>query len=85
MFLAKVYVTLKKSVLDPQGITVKHALEALDFKGVSDVRLGKYMEIKLDVSDKGEAEAQLKEMCKKLLINPVIEEYRYDLQETNNC
>lgn len=85
MFLAKVYVTLKKSVLDPQGVTVKHALEALDFESVSDVRLGKYMEIKLDVSDEGEAEARLKEMCKKLLINPVIEEYTYGLQRVGNC
>ncbi len=84
MFLAKVYVTLKRSVLDPQGITVKHALEALDFESVSDVRLGKYMEIKLDISDKEEAEARLKKMCKKLLINPVIEEYTYDLQRVGD-
>ncbi|MCK4948325.1 MAG: phosphoribosylformylglycinamidine synthase subunit PurS [Candidatus Aureabacteria bacterium] len=85
MFLAKVYVTLKKSVLDPQGVTVKHALESLDFESVSDVRLGKYMEIKLDVSDEEEAEARLKEMCKKLLINPVIEEYTYDLKRVGDC
>ena len=81
MFFAKVYVTPKKSVLDPQGTTVKHALDSLGFKGVSDVRLGKYMEIKLDVSDREKAEARLKEMCESLLINPVIEEYRYDLEK----
>ncbi len=81
MFLAKVYVTLKKSVLDPQGVTVKHALDSLGYRQVNDVRLGKYMEIKINSDDRQKAEVLLKEMCGKLLINPVIEEFRYDLEQ----
>ncbi|MDD5644519.1 MAG: phosphoribosylformylglycinamidine synthase subunit PurS [bacterium] len=81
MFLAKVYVTLKKSVLDPQGVTVKHALDSMGYRLVDDVRLGKYMEIKIVSVDRKEAETLLREMCEKLLINPVIEEFRYDLEQ----
>ncbi|MBN2191024.1 MAG: phosphoribosylformylglycinamidine synthase subunit PurS [Candidatus Aureabacteria bacterium] len=81
MFLARVYVTLKKSVLDPQGVTVKHALDSLGYRQVDDVRLGKYMEIKINSGDRQKAEGLLKEMCEKLLINPVIEEFRYDLEQ----
>jgi len=79
MFLAKVYVTLKKSVLDPQGATVQNALKSLAFQGVEDVRLGKYMEIKLKSKSAKEAEDILKNMCQKLLVNPVIEQYSYDI------
>ena len=76
---AKVYVTLKKSVLDPQGKTVQHALETLGFGEVKDVRMGKYIELELGTADKAEAEKKLKTMCEKLLANTVIEEYRYEL------
>lgn len=79
MFLAKVYVTLKKSVLDPQGVTVQNALKSLSFQGVEDVRLGKYVEIKLKSKSAKEAEDILKNMCQKLLVNPVIEQYSYDI------
>ncbi|MDP8262314.1 MAG: phosphoribosylformylglycinamidine synthase subunit PurS [Candidatus Ancaeobacter aquaticus] len=76
---AKIYVTLKKSVLDPQGVTIRHALESLGFKTVNDVRMGKYFEVELSSKDKKKAEKEINEMCKKLLVNPVIEEYKYDL------
>ncbi len=76
---AKVYVTLKKSVLDPQGKVVQQALESLGFSGVSDVRMGKYIELDLGAVDRAKAEERVKSMCEKLLANTVIEEYRYEL------
>ncbi len=75
----KVYVTLKKSVLDPQGKTVQHALSTMGFGEVKDVRVGKYIELEVNALDKKTAEAKVKTMCEKLLANTVIEEYRFDL------
>ena len=76
---AKVYVTLKKSVLDPQGKTVQHALSMMGFTEVKDVRMGKYIDLELGALDKAQAEAKTKTMCEKLLANTVIEEYRFEL------
>ena len=76
---AKVYVTLKRSVLDPQGKTVQHALASMGFNEVKDVRMGKYIELDLGSLDKAQAEQKIKTMCEKLLANTVIEEYRYEL------
>ena len=76
---AKVYVTLKKSVLDPQGKTVQHALSTMGFPEVKDVRMGKYIELDLGSIDKAQAEKKIKTMCEKLLANTVIEEYRFEL------
>ena len=81
MFLAKVYVTLKPTVNDPQGRTVMGGLRSMGFDSVADVREGKYLEIRIDESDRARAEAQVKDMCERLLANPVIEEYRYELME----
>ena len=81
MFKATVNVSLKKSVLDPQGQTVLHALESLGFTEAKKVRMGKYFELTLDSKDKQKAEARLKDLCEKLLINPVIEEYSYKIEE----
>ena len=72
---AKVYVTLKNGVLDPQGKAIHHALENLGFSGVNDVRQGKYIE--LDLAD-GTSAADIDEMCRKLLANTVIENYRVE-------
>ncbi len=77
--LAKVVVTLKKSVLDPQGVAVKSALASMGYGAVGDVRLGKYMELRLSGTDAKKAEQELKEICDKLLANPVIEEYKYEI------
>ncbi len=76
---AKVYVTLKKSVLDPQGKAMEHALSTMGFPEVRDVRMGKYIELDLGSSDKAQADIKVKTMCEKLLANTVIEEYRYEL------
>ena len=81
MFLARVYVTLKPTVNDPQGKTILGGLKALGFDLANDVRAGKYLEIKLDSQDRAEVEAEVEEMCDKLLANPVIESYRYDVEE----
>jgi phosphoribosylformylglycinamidine synthase len=81
MVSVKVMVTLKPGVLDPQGKTVRNALESLGFKGLADLRIGKIMDIKMDGVSAAEARLQVEEMCRKLLANPVIEDYRYEIQE----
>ncbi len=78
---AKVHVTLKQGVLDPQGKAVQHALEALGFGGVDGVRQGKFIELELTETDPKKAGAEVEEMCKKLLANTVIEDYRVDIVE----
>ncbi len=78
-FLARVYVTLKPTVNDPQGLTIKGALHSLGFAEVDSVRAGKYMEVRLEAKDKKAAQKQVGEMCSKLLANPVIEEYRFEI------
>jgi len=79
MWLAKVHVTLKPVVLDPQGLAVQGGLRTLGFDTMQSVRAGKYLEIKLEAPDKAEAERLVKEMCTKLLANPVIEDYRLEV------
>ena len=81
MFLARVYVVLKPTVNDPQGQTILGGLKTLGFQSVTSVRIGKYLEIKLETRDRSQAEAQVREMCQKLLANPVIEEFRFELAE----
>ena len=80
MFLAKVYVTLKPTVNDPQGLTIKGGLHSLGFASVESVRAGKYMEIRLDGDSRQEAERLLNDMCRQLLANPIIENYRFELE-----
>jgi len=80
MFLARVYVTLKPTVNDPQGLTIRGALHSLGFADVESVRAGKYLEVRIAAEDRAKAEKQLAEMCRKLLANPVIEDYRFELE-----
>ena len=77
---AKVYITLKKGVLDPQGRAVMGALKSMDFNEVKDVRIGKYMELELSGASKEEEEKRLREMCEKLLANTVVENYRIEIE-----
>ncbi len=81
MYLAQIHITLKPGVLDPQGTAVYKALQALDFTGVEDVRIGKYMEVRLSAADRAVAEMQVAEMCRRLLANPVIENYAFQVVE----
>jgi phosphoribosylformylglycinamidine synthase PurS subunit len=76
---ARVHVTLKNGVLDPQGKAIGHALGSLGFSGVGEVRQGKFIEIEIAESDVAKAKAQVKDMCEKLLANTVIEDYRIDV------
>lgn len=80
MYKVKVYVSLKESVLDPQGNAVRHALHSMTYNEVQDVRIGKYMELTLEKSDR-DLDELVKEMCEKLLANTVIEDYRYEVEE----
>ncbi|GAA4869544.1 phosphoribosylformylglycinamidine synthase subunit PurS [Paenibacillus vulneris] len=79
MLKATVYVTIKQSVLDPQGVAVQGALHSMGFDEVGKVRVGKYLELELGTSDRAVAEERVKAMCEKLLANTVIEDYRYEL------
>lgn len=79
MIKARVTVTLKNGVLDPQGKAIEHALEGLGFGGVGAVRQGKVFDIVLESTDKAKAEADLKAMCEQLLANTVIEDYSVDV------
>jgi phosphoribosylformylglycinamidine synthase len=76
---AKIHVTLKPGILDPQGKAIEHALDSLGFKNAANVRVGKYMEVELREQDRSKAEAEVKQMCEKLLANTIVEEYRYEL------
>lgn len=76
---ARVHVTLKRGVLDPQGEAVRHALGSLGFAGVDGVRMGKVIELELAETDEAAARARVREMCEKLLANTVIEDYAVEL------
>ena len=76
---AKIHVTLKTGVHDPQGKAIGHALGNLGFAGIGDVRQGKFIEIELAETDRAKAEASVREMCERLLANTVIENYRFEL------
>lgn len=77
----RVFVTLKEGVLDPQGKAVENSLHSLGFTSVSEVRMGKYLELRVDADGAADAERQARGMCEKLLANPVIEDYRFELAE----
>ena len=77
---ARIHVSLKSGVLDPQGKAIGNALASLGFTGVSEVRQGKLIEIELDGSDKAAAHAKVEKMCQELLANPVIENYAIELE-----
>jgi len=76
---AKIHVTLKQGILDPQGKAIEHALDSLGFNNAANVRVGKYVELDLQETDKAKAEVAVESMCEKLLANTIIEEYRYEL------
>jgi phosphoribosylformylglycinamidine synthase len=78
---ARVFVTLKKAVLDPQGKAVQRSLSRLGFPEARDVRVGRFIEIALEAGSRDEAQKRVDAMCKKLLANTVIEEYRFEIAE----
>jgi phosphoribosylformylglycinamidine synthase subunit PurS len=78
---ARIRITLKHGVLDPQGKAIENALSSLGFSGVNEVRQGKYIEVDLAESDEDKARLQVEQICKDLLANPVIENFAYELIE----
>ncbi|MGM0575586.1 MAG: phosphoribosylformylglycinamidine synthase subunit PurS [Myxococcota bacterium] len=78
-FVARIYVTPRADVLDPQGKAVGQALHSLGFGEVGDVHVGRYMVVELEGADRDEAEARVGAMCERLLANPVVEDYRFEL------
>lgn len=79
--LAKVYVIPKKAILDPQGKAIVNSLHALDYSEVADVRMGKYLEVYLSGVSRAQAEQRVEEMCRRLLANLVIEDFRFEIVE----
>jgi phosphoribosylformylglycinamidine synthase len=77
----RVFITPKKGVLDPQGKAIEHSLHALGFGEAHEVHLGKYVELSLDGDDREQARRRVDDMCRKLLANAVIEDYRFELEE----
>lgn len=84
MYSAKIKVTLRKSILDPQGKAVEHSIESLGYSNVKDTRIGKYIELNIDVETEEQARTITNEICSKLLANPVMEDYEYEIIQLNN-
>ncbi len=82
MYKAKIIITYRKSILDPQGKTVENSLHSLGFTSISNTRMGKYIEYEINTDDIKKAEEIVKETCVKLLANPVMEDYTYKLEKT---
>ena len=81
MYQARINITLKPTVNDPQGVTVLSSLHRLGFDSAGHVRVGKYLLVNIDEADKTKAESAVTEMCQKLLANPVIEDFQFSLEE----
>lgn len=81
-YLARVYVSLKPTVNDPQGLTIADGLRSLGFAEVESVRAGKYIEVRFEAGDIEAARRRIDAMCDRLLANPIIEDYRFEVEET---
>jgi phosphoribosylformylglycinamidine synthase len=84
-YRAKIYVTLRPSVLDPAGVAIQSGLSHMGYDNVEQVRIGKYIELMISAVDQAAAETQLDRMCDQLLANPVIENYRFELTEQSQA
>lgn len=80
MYRSKIVVTLRKSILDPQGKAVEHGVHSLGFEKVKDVRIGKFVEMNVQTDNKAEAERITKEVCEKLLANPIMEDFHFTIE-----
>ncbi len=77
----KIFISLKNGVLDPQGKAIERSLHTLGYTEAQDVRMGKYLELNVEASSRAAAETRIREMCDKLLANPVIEDYRFEIEQ----
>lgn len=82
MYISKINISLRKTILDPQGKAIEHSLRSLGFESIIDTRIGKYIELKIDAGSKQEAEKISEEACKKLLANPVMEDFTFEIIES---
>ncbi len=80
-FRVEMFITYRKGILDPQGIAVEKAAHSLGFEKVKNVRVGKYVTMEIEVSSREEVEREVEEMARRFLVNPVIEEFRYTIEE----
>ena len=83
MYSAKIKITLRKSILDPQGKAVEHSIQSLGFKDILDTRIGKYVELKIDTNSDEEARIVTDEVCRKLLANQVMEDYVFEVESVS--
>jgi len=83
LYKSRIKITLRKSILDPQGKAVEHSIESLGYKNIKDTRIGKYIELTIDSASEAEASKTTDEVCKKLLSNPVIEDYEFEVLNLN--
>ena len=83
MYLSRIKVTLRKTILDPQGKTVEHSIQSLGYRNIKDTRIGKYIELKIDAVTENDAKKITDEICKKLLANPVMEDYEFKVIKLN--
>ncbi|MBL7129077.1 MAG: phosphoribosylformylglycinamidine synthase subunit PurS [Ignavibacteria bacterium] len=81
MYIAKIIITLRSSILDPQGKTVEHSLKSLGYDKIEGTRMGKYIELKINADSKSEAESIADKACEKLLANPVMEDYEFEISK----
>ena len=81
MYLAKIKITLRKSILDPQGKAIEHSLKSLGYDEIEDTRIGKYIELKINADSKEEAGNIAEKACEKLLANPVMEDYKFEISK----
>jgi phosphoribosylformylglycinamidine synthase len=82
-YLVKVFISYRKGILDPQGVAVEKAAHQLGFKSVRNVRVGKYITMEIEASSEEEVKREVEEMARKFLVNPVIEEYTYQISEVS--
>ncbi|HMQ69689.1 MAG TPA: phosphoribosylformylglycinamidine synthase subunit PurS [Ignavibacteria bacterium] len=82
MYISKINISLRKTILDPQGKAIEHSLKSLGFDPIVDTRIGKYIELKINAGSKQEAEKISEEACKKLLANPVMEDFTFEVTES---
>lgn len=82
MYISKINISLRKTILDPQGKAIEHSLKSLGFEPIVDTRIGKYIELKINAGSKQEAEKISEEACKKLLANPVMEDFTFEVTES---
>jgi phosphoribosylformylglycinamidine synthase PurS subunit len=81
LYTAKITITLRKSILDPQGKAVRHGAHSLGYKAINDIRIGKFIEMNIDAPTEAEARRITEEICQKLLANPVMEDYRFTVEQ----